>query len=251
MNIQTAFDFYLKNKDIIWKTPKIPEDLLGNLQIARWILNYSKIGWLELDMDIDVENWQRESDKSTFRLVPHRETDSKGWNSCCIHGIDVDKTGAWTNYGYTDESQVPYTWTSLSTQTPSIKSFWTDFPYESYRRIRFMQVEPNGFINPHSDAPGRLPGENDLDMLDFGVPINVAIHHPDYCYLSVEGYGVVPFKEGRAFVVNIRNYHSVINLSNVSRVHLISHGMPGIQKEEFAELVVRSYIKQYDKHSRI
>jgi hypothetical protein len=44
-----------------------------------------------------------------------------------IHGIDVDKTGAWTNYGdWTKEEDVPYKWTSLSKSTPNIKSFWEE-----------------------------------------------------------------------------------------------------------------------------
>jgi len=217
-----------------------------NYKLADWLLNHSNFGWLELDIKFDVEAWKNETTAAKF--VDHRGLDHPGWNSSCIHGIDVDKTGAWTNYGdWKDESEVPYKWTSISKHTPNIKSFWEKFPYESYRRIRFMQLEPGGKINPHSDAPGRLPGEDNLDMLEFGVPINVAIIHPDDCHMTLEGHGTVPFEEGRAFIINIRNVHSFVNNSNIPRIHLIAHGIPGRRKDEFVELIARSYRKQYGK----
>jgi len=181
---ETALNFYKKNKDIKWTIPKLPEGIESNYEIADWLLNKSDFGWLELDINIDLESWKTEAQNSHSWLVPHRENDSNGWNSGCIHGIDVSSTGAWTNYGYTAEDQVPYKWTALSDYTPSVVNFWKSFPYESYRRIRFMEVESNGSINPHSDMPGRLPGEENFDALKFGVPINVAIIHPDECYMS-------------------------------------------------------------------
>jgi hypothetical protein len=217
-------------------------------EIADWLLNYSNFGWLELDIQFDLDAWKSET--AAARYVDHRGDNHPGWNSCCIHGIDVDKTGAWSNYGYTKEEDVPYKWTSVSEQTPNIKTFWEKFPYERYRRIRFMALEPGGRISPHSDAPGRLPGENNLDMLDFGVPINVAVVHPENCHMTLEGHGIVPFEEGKAFIINIRNVHSVVNNSDVRRIHLISHGIPGARKDQFVELVARSYRKQYE-HSKI
>jgi hypothetical protein len=99
--------------------------------------------------------------------------------------------------------------------------------------------------------PGRLPGEENFDALDFGVPVNIAVIHPKNCYMTLEGKGIVPFKEGRAFIVNIRHTHSVINFSQESRIHVIGHSYGyGSKKQEFAELVTRSYKKQYE-HSRI
>jgi len=213
-------------------------------KIADWLLNHSDFGWLELDIEFDLAAWQQETSAAQF--VNHRGNEHPGWNSSCIHGIDVDKTGAWTTYGdWTSEDQVPYKWTSISNHTPNIKSFWEQFPYERYRRIRFMELEPYGKISPHSDAPGRLPGEQGIDMLDFGVPINVAITHPKGCEMYLEGHGIVPFEEGKAFIINIRNVHSVFNNSDKQRIHLIAHGIPGRDKNQFVELVARSYRKQY------
>ena len=242
-----ARDFYNKNKHVSWTMPEIPLHLSTDYEIAKWILNESSIGWIELDIKFDIHEWKKESQAAKF--VDHRGSDHPGWNSACIHGIDVDKTGAWTNYGYTDEKDVPYKWTSLSEYTPTIKKFWEAFPYEKYRRIRFMELEPGGWISPHSDAPGKLPGEESIDILEFGVPINLAIVHPADCHMTLDGYGCIPWKEGKAFMINIRNYHSVINFSMASRIHLIAHGIPGDRKKEFVELIVRSYRKQYEKRN--
>jgi len=243
----SAVEFYKNNKDCKWTAEPIPSHLTSSVEKARWILNDAKFGWIELDLEIDIASWRLESQQAEPYFVAHREDNNTGWNSCCIHGIDIDKTGAWTNYGYTNESEVPYDWTELSHMVSTVKRFWqNEFPSDAYRRIRFMELKPLSAITPHSDIPGRLPGEAGVDMLDFGVPINIAVIHPKDCYMVLEGHGVVPFKEGKAFIVNIRNYHSVINFSNQSRVHVIGHSYGyGSKLTEFAELVVRSYEKMY------
>lgn len=225
--------------------PKAPEGLTTDYEIADWLLNKSDFGWLELDIKFDLDIWKEET--AAARFVDHRGQEHPGWNSCCIHGISADKTGAWTSYGYKNENEVPYNWTSIAEHTPNIKQFWQQFPYDSYRRIRFMEVEPGGVVSPHSDMPGRLPGEDNFNALEFGVPINVAIIHPKECYMTLEGYGCVPWEEGKAFIINIRNYHSVINFSQQSRIHLIAHGKLNNRTNEFVELVARSYKKQYDR----
>ena len=241
-----ATDFYNANKDFTAELPECPSYCTSNYDVASWLLNRSDFAWLELDIEIPYKLWEEESTAATY--VNHRGNDHPGWNSTCIHGIDVDKTGAWTNYGdWTKEEDVPYKWTSLSESTPNIKSFWQEFPYQSYRRIRFMELEPKGIISPHSDAPGRLPGEDGLCMLDFGVPINIAINHPSDCHMTLEGCGVVPFSAGKAFIINLRKYHSVINNSSQTRTHLIAHGIPGSEKMNFIDLVANSYRKQYEK----
>jgi hypothetical protein len=242
----TALDFYNKHKDCSWTPNPIPKHFTNDVQRAKWILNESKFGWLKLDIDIDLGGWQLEATHADPYFVDHREDESEGWTSCCLHGISVDKTGAWTNYGYTDEKDVPYRWTDLGYKSPRVSHFWKNqFPTERYRRIRFMQLDSDSAITPHSDMPGRLPGEENFDALDFGVPINIAVIHPTDCHMVLEGYGIVPFEEGSAFIVNIRNYHSVVNFSNKKRIHVIGHSYGyGKNLQEFAQLVVNSYNKQ-------
>lgn len=242
---QNVLDFFNKHKDVQWKYPQFPDSLSTIEDKANWILNNPMIGWIELDLDIPIELWKKESQAAKNFYVNHRGDKHPGWNSCCIYGIDIDKTESWTNYGFKNEDDVTYDWTELSSNVPSIKTFWqNDFPSDQYRRIRFMQLEPKGYISPHSDAPGKLPGEhNVINVLDHGVPVNIAIVHPENCYMVLENFGIVPFKEGKAFVINVRNYHSVINFSDNERIHMIGHGIYGSKKMKFAELLVRSYEK--------
>jgi hypothetical protein len=245
--IHKAETFYNSNKNFNSVLPTPPNLEMSDYDLANWLLNVSDFAWLELDVELDLDSWKTEILSCKDRLVNHRESESSGWRSACIHGINVEATGAWTNHGYTNEEEVPYRWTELAETCKSIKDFWEKFPYDNYRRIRIMEVVPGGYINPHSDRPGKLPGEENFDALKFGVPINLAVIHPEDCYVTLENHGCVPFKEGKAFIVNIRNYHSVVNFSNKSRYHIIAHGRLGQRTNEFVELVARSFRKQYAK----
>ena len=104
----SALEFYNNNKDCIWAIEPIPSHLISTIEKAQWILNDANFGWIKLDLTIDLEGWQLEAQQADPYLVAHREDNNTGWNSCCIHGIDTDKTGAWTTYGYTNEGDVPY-----------------------------------------------------------------------------------------------------------------------------------------------
>jgi len=200
------------------------------------------LGWLELDLDIDIDAWKYESSLVSDYLVEHREGDGhSGWRSCCIHGISVEKTGHWECYG-DRESDFSYKWTELSDITPTITQFWKEFPVEKFARLRFMELAPGGYISPHNDAPGGIKN-TEFNMMDHMVPINIAITHPDDCFMNVENYGTVPWKEGKAFIVNITNTHSVYNNSVYPRMHLIAHCIIGNKKKEFSELIVKSYNK--------
>jgi hypothetical protein len=203
------------------------------------------IGWLELDTSFNLAKWKEESELAKQYLVPHREGDGHdGWRSCCIHGIEIDKTGHWTRYTRT-ESDITYKWTDLSELTPTITKFWKEFPTEQFARLRFMELAPGGHIAPHNDSPNGIRN-TEFDMMDHMIPINIAIVHPNDCYMTLDGHGVVPFAEGKALIVNITNTHSVINNSPRPRMHMIAHCIIGNKKKEFAELVVRSYNKQYE-----
>lgn len=206
----------------------------------------SPIGWLQLDLDIDLKIWKTESLKIKNYLIEHREGEGhRGWRSCCLHGIDVEKTGHWSNY-VSDESNISYQWTFLKNKVPNIYNFWKTFPTEKYARLRFMELEPGGFISPHSDAPDGMKN-TEFNMMDHMIPINIAITHPDDCYMDLENYGRVPWYPGKAFIVNITDIHRVKNNSKYSRMHMIAHCIIGNQKEEFAKLITRSYNKFHEK----
>jgi hypothetical protein len=219
----------------------IPNNLSPE-EIVNWIFR-SGFGWIELDVNFDLSTWKTESQQCLDHLVVHREGDNhNGWRSCCIHGIDIDKTGIWSKYA---SAEPEYQWTELSTRTPAIKKFWQSLPFEKYARVRFMEVRARGFVAPHSD----FTVTEDMDVFNNIVPINIAITHPEKCNMILEGVGTVPWQEGKVFLVNISHVHSVVNNSDQPRLHMIGHGIPGNKKEQFIELIIRSYQKQYERYT--
>ena len=203
------------------------------------------LGWIELDLDFNLVKWKEEARRAKEYLVHHREGDGHdGWKSCCIHGIDIHKTGHWQNYVGSEE-HANYHWTELSKLTPTITNFWKSFPTEKFARLRFMELAAGGRIAPHNDSPNGIKN-TEFDMMDHLIPINIAIVHPTDCFMELEGHGRVPFQEGKAFIVNITNTHTVVNNSPFNRTHMIAHCVIGNKKKEFADLVVRSYNKQYE-----
>lgn len=243
--MDSATKFFEENSGLKTSFPKIPNDLTNNEEITKWVFKQD-IPYIELDLQFDVSRWLAESKLAEPYLINHRESQPhKGWKSCCIHGIDIEKTGIWSCYA---DQEPAYQWTALSESTPTIKQFWQQFPFESFARIRFMQVEAGGYIYPHHDTP---PDYNkNSEVLNHLVPINIAIYHPANCYMTLKDHGIVPWQAGDVKIVNITNYHSVINFSDQPRMHLIAHGVVGNRIKEFSTLIADSYKKQYER-SRI
>lgn len=212
---------------------------MDSITQARKILR-SGIDWLELDFNFNVDLWKQQSLEAEPFYTEYRDSDSKGWSSCCLHGLGIDKTMTADNYGY-DEYSAPYAYTDLAYKTPAITSFWkTVFPAERFTRIRFMKVEPGGYINWHDD--GQLP-EN-IDPLLSILPINLAITHPVHCEMKIEDK-TVPWQEGKVIMINISKKHAVFNRSSKPRVHMIANAILGNRTKDFCDMLVECYNKQY------
>lgn len=238
-----AVQFYQNNFSKTFTLPAIPSYLINDEEIACWIFEQD-IPYIELDLEFDTSLWKHESKAAEKHYVIHRETQShNGWKSCCIHGIDIDKTGVWQCYSNTEPE---YHWTPLADDTPIIKKFWEEFPFEKLARVRFMKLEAGGWISPHNDSP--LGYDKNFKLINHLLPINIAIVHPDECYMTLKDKGVIPWKVGDIRLVNITNDHSVVNLNNQERIHLIGHGIVGNKIKEFSELITRSYKKQYERY---
>jgi hypothetical protein len=213
---------------------------MNTLDQARSILTNNDLHWVELDLNFDVATWKQESQSVDLHYQEYRESESTGWASCCLHGLDYDKPYVANHYGY-DEYTAPYKFTSLAKGAPTITDFWKNqFPAEKYTRLRFMKVAPGGRIGWHND--GQLP--EGMDPLDAILPINVAITHPSNCTMQIENK-IVPWEDGKSFLLNIRKDHAVVNHSSKSRIHMIANVIVGNRKVDFAEMIVRCYKKQY------
>jgi hypothetical protein len=201
------------------------------------IVTESGLPWLELDIDIPHKKMLQEAIDLKDEFVKHRDEDNgggyrhKGWRSLCIHGIDPYKTNHYEQYGYKSNNETPYTWTDICTRCPITNEFFKYyFPYDVYYRVRFMLLEPQGYITPHKDSE-----EHRLS------PINIALNNPEGCNFKMKGHkGYLPFAPGKSLLLDVGNKHAVYNNSDEDRYHIIVHGK--ITKE-FKELVERSYAK--------
>ena len=165
--------------------------------------------------------------------VKHRSNDSSGWASLCIHGITsqhTDHYAVYSEYANLTNEQVPYTWTEIQDRCPTTVDFFKNyFPFDVYHRIRFMRLDPGGYILPHSDS-------SDLGLR----AVNISLNNPDGCDFVFENIGRVPFDNNGSILLIANGYtHSVWNRSNQTRYHLIVHGYSTTQS--YYDLVVKSY----------
>jgi hypothetical protein len=65
---------------------------MNNEQITKQILEKFKkkqIGWLQLDISFENHTDHQELSAVNDFYVDHREGENhKGWQSCCVHGLD-------------------------------------------------------------------------------------------------------------------------------------------------------------------
>jgi hypothetical protein len=241
MNEETL-DFFNRNKDLEYIPPLLPTSLSNSIDIAEWIMSNPQIAWIELEIKFNLDEFKKELLNVEKYYIPHRDDGiNQGWESCCLHGIGIDKTQYWKKYIDNEDFDI-YQWTEIGKKTPKILEFWKNrFPIQNYERIRFMKLKSKGFIAKHSDYTG-MAGYNPLIH---GCSFNLAIDHPKDCYMVIEGFGIVPIKEGKLFFINTTHKHALVNFSNQDRIHMIGTGLIEDQKNEFSDLVTKSYITQF------
>lgn len=203
---ETLTAFINENEKKVWTPSAMPPNL--------WNSNWP---WAPVFKDIDIDAVNKELDRLQYYFVPHRDKDKinsyghEGWAGLTLHGLDYDKTENFDRYGHNDESA--YRWTEVCEYCPYIVNLIKSFPYSRFGRVRIMQLAPGGYIMPHVDGPGRIFG-----------PLNFALTQPEGCRFIFKDYGVVPFKVGRGFLLDIGQEHIVVNESNEYRYHIIIHG---------------------------
>jgi hypothetical protein len=244
LEAETFFETHRKHKTTIKDLPLLDA---SDEEIAIWALKGGHGDWLKLNLSIPIKSFLKDEKLATNSYVNHRDAATgegthKGWASCTLHGISVEKTNHWSIYGY--DSEPEYHWTDLGEKTKHIKKFCESLPFERFVRVRFMRLSAGGHITPHDDNSDEVNWNN---VWQLPLPINIAIDHPAACFMTIQDSGVVPFKSGDAYLVNILKTHSVINFSSQDRKHIIIHGVVGNRKEEYCKLLADSYRTQYDK----
>ena len=201
-----------------------------------WIENESALPCLELNLDLPIEEVQKEL-VNIYELFNNRsdhrvEEKHKGWWSVCLYGLSTHQTRSPIHYGYKSDAEAPYKWTELSEMCPvTVNAIKNTFKVGKFYRIRLMILEPGGYILPHKD----------MEKSSLPKSVNVAITNPPGAYFFLKDTGIVPFEEGKAFKIDISIEHSVINIAEDRRVHLMVHYDEPLP--EWETLVVNSYRK--------
>lgn len=202
----------------------------------KWTITESGWPWFRLSR-LDHQPYKEMYDEA-YSLIdefkPHREDYGHGWKSLTLHGLN-DDTQSLEQYG-DDRVEIlnQLHWTWVADRCPVTKKFLTDvWPAEFLNRVRFMLLEPGGYILPHQDRP------DDQKRLSV---CNISLNNPEGCEFVMKDLGTVPFdNNGSAFLMDISNIHAVWNRSNVPRIHMIIHYEIGHRIRDFFYVLRSSY----------
>ena len=179
---------------------------------------FTKAKCLRLDLHVPFQAMAEEAKSLRSKFVLYRENDGydhKGWWSLPIHGLGLDKPASWDAYGYANANEAArdLTWTEITDLCPvTVNWLKTVFPSKKFGRVRFMLLEPGGYISPHNDT-----------TLSVTEAVNIALTNPTNCVWRWGDGTELDFAPGTAYAMNISYEHSVYNNSNEDRYHLIIH----------------------------
>lgn len=189
------------------------------------------LGYLPLILPFDVPHAAMLAEAKALKdfFVYHRASGHhQGWRSLVLHGLSSVHSQGHEHYGYANRDDAPYDWTDISRFCPATTAFFRDvFGYDRYDRIRFMLLEPGGYILPHEDVDWKSLG-----------PINLALNNPVGCDFVMEGWGRIPFSSGQANMLAVGHKHAVYNNSDEDRFHIIVHG---VRSDSWRSIVTESY----------
>ena len=173
--------------------------------------------YVELDLHIDHKSILAEAIALKEYFITHRKGsyDHKGWKSLVLHGWNFEQSGHWKDYGYENIDQVikDLHWTKFSVRCPKTVDFVKNhFPSNLFGRVRFMLLEAGGHIAEHADS--RIP------LLD---NTNISLSNPKNCLWRWGDGETLYMVPGKTYIMNTHYPHSVYNISDEDRYHLIIH----------------------------
>lgn len=211
----------------------IQQHCASDTATADWIVNHCDLGYLPLQIQIPWQLIYNEAESVISHMIAYPATDhvSQGWSNFGLYTRGPDDLG---DLGRTT-IDLNNEWTQQAKQLMprTVEYFTTLWPHRQFHKIRLLGLAPMGVIGLHSD---------DCDGLH---NINIAINHPAQCDFVLENSGIIPFENGRAFLVNTGRRHAVVNHSNHLRIHLVIYQD---NDHVFEKMIVESYEK-YTKAS--
>jgi hypothetical protein len=202
----------------------------------KWVILESGWPFFKLSSldDQPYKEMHKEAEALIEHFKPHRDDYGHGWRSLTLHGLN-DDTQSLGQYG-DDRNEVlkQLHWTWVADRCPVTKKFLTDvWPAEYLNRVRFMLLEPGGYILPHQD---RTDDQKRLSVC------NISLNNPEGCEFVFKGHGIVPFDDnGSAMLMDISNVHAVRNRSDKPRLHMIIHYELGRRLRDFFYVLRSSY----------
>jgi len=226
---------------------------MSHKQITNWCRDHD-IWYLKIDIEIPeicIKEAQAVYDEGFF--VNHRYGDGDGWCSASLHSFvekGKDLQFGWHHTKNPDghglhESKVEWGWTEVAEVAPETKRWLEDFPHKenSYRRLRFMVLKPQGRIVAHNDS--NIKRDREGRTRNIAGAINLAFYQPKNCYLRrVDTKEELPFENCTGFWFDNGVEHEAYNASEENRFHFIMHG--GFNKER-EKLMRQSLAKQFGK----
>jgi len=197
---------------------------------AKWIRSESNCPSLKLDLKVPQKEMAEEAIALLPEFVKHRGDLHPGWHSLTLHGVDKHITEDWNAELYNGRWKEPpkYSWTEIAERCPVtvdwLKNVWL---FQSFHRVRFMLLEPGGYIYPHTDYEERRLAA-----------YNLAITNPSGVEFGMEDAGLIPWTAGEVRAIDIGRKHAVRHLGSEPRIHMIIHGDGS---DEHNKLLCRSY----------
>ena len=233
----------IKKRENIKERPFVYNlDPVNNLQMYDWLRDGEhphghhgpcNIPWLMVNKEFETKaNWPYQEMYEECKkldedgLIPkYNDSNNVGWGAVALYGLSSDSTLPPEEYGYANYNEAraagALDWTEIANKCPvTTKFFKEDFNHKRYNRIRFMKLEPGGFIRWHHDIP-----EGEDPMYPLGV-YNMALNNPKDCHFYMGMWGLMPVKAGSMWLFANEHYHCVVNDSDEPRYHMIVSGTP-------------------------
>mgnify|MGYP006414604945 FL=1 len=236
--------------DAMMEEPRFPPS--ARFRQAKWVTHESGIPWLKLDVpEFDWNACYNEAMAVYDEAIQHRKNDydennpddygHRGWRSLTLHGLGKHVSQHWDSkdvaaagFVYADEreARAAYHWTEIADKCPETVKMIKSIPgYRTFDRVRYMYLEPGGYITPHTDYEHNKLG-----------PLNISLNNPENCHFKmIDDNAYVPWKPGNMFKMNVGHRHAVMNDTDEVRVHMIVHGQYG--GSDFEDLILKSWAK--------
>ena len=162
-------------------------------------------------------------DNSKFSKVKTKYSKGDDWTAISLRGygedpLDILKPNVLKS-GVDQHSKLQNTTLMNELGFGVIKKVLSKIPAE-FERVRLMKIKANSEIGKHSDKIDKDFGFDDGNIVRIHVPIRT---NEDVVFYLWEGREKTfnHLKTGHFYYVDVRAPHSVVNNSNVDRIHLV------------------------------